>query len=79
MAFVAPDIAAADKAMRPWLLAAILLLFAGAVLLTGSGLEPGRFPPGTSDIGLAAMLLALICASVGIWRRAAVLRRGRRR
>ena len=78
MAFVAPDVAAADKAMRPWLLAALLLLFAGAVVLTGSGMEPGRFPPGSNDLAVLGMVLALVCVSVGIWRRAAVLRRLRR-
>ncbi len=78
MAVLAPDIVVADKAMRPWMLAAVLLLFAGAVVLTGSGLELGRFPRGSSDVGVVAMAAALICVSVGIWRRAAVLRRLRK-
>ena len=73
-----PDLAAANAAMRPWMFAAVALMFAGAVVLTGSGLEPGRFPEGSNDVAVLAMVLGLVCVSVGIWRRAAVLRRLRK-
>ena len=73
-----PELAAANRAMRPWQLAALLLLFVGACVLTGSGLEPGRFPEGSNDMAVLAMVLGLVCVSIGIWRRAAVLRRMRK-
>jgi drug/metabolite transporter (DMT)-like permease len=73
-----PDVAAANRAMRPWQFAAMALLFGGAVVLTAGGLEPGRFPEGSNDLAVVAMVLGLVCISVGIWRRAAVLRRLRR-
>jgi drug/metabolite transporter (DMT)-like permease len=70
-----PELAAANRAMRPWMFAAAALMFAGAVVLTGGGLEPGRFPEGSNDVAVLAMVLGLVCVSIGIWRRAAVLRR----